>query len=282
MTVEYDAVYVADLDPELPADTDDLSEGNDHIMLVKQVLQNTFPDATTALVADFNYINQLPTRITYVTDVESDTDSTTVIAMDMTGNRLKNIHDAYEAQDVPSLAQVQELITTAVSNGIYPVGSLYTSRINTNPADVLGFGTWLAVSGGIFGYGTFTGNDGTAHEYKVGNTYGSIDVVLEADNIPEMNIDMGAEDDDGNPYVVTATDPGHTHEMITRQTHVSIDDTLLGMFPRDDPNNSTDVTETAGAHNHVLEGTLPFGNATPTAVSTLSPINVFYIWERTA
>ncbi|WP_312213539.1 hypothetical protein [Pseudescherichia sp.] len=75
MTVEYDAVYVADLDPALPADTDGLSQDNDHIMLVKQVIQNTFPSATTALVTDLNYLNQLPTRIAYITDPESDVDS---------------------------------------------------------------------------------------------------------------------------------------------------------------------------------------------------------------
>jgi hypothetical protein len=41
-----EAVYVADLNPSLPRGTELRSEGDDHMRMIKSVLQNTFPDYT--------------------------------------------------------------------------------------------------------------------------------------------------------------------------------------------------------------------------------------------
>src|SRR5262245_35656254 len=42
------ATFIADLQPSLPAPTDPKSQGDNHIRLIKQVLQNTFPGANKA------------------------------------------------------------------------------------------------------------------------------------------------------------------------------------------------------------------------------------------
>jgi hypothetical protein len=282
MTVEYDAVYVEDLDPDLPADNDDISEGNDHIMLIKQVLQNTFPSATQALEADFEYLNEIPTRIVIGNDTESDEDSSNVLAMDMQGNRLKNIHDANYDQDVPSLAQVKSLITDAFSNGIYGVGQLYVSRSSTSPADVLGFGTWVQVAGGIFGAGTFASADGeNSYDYQAGFTYGAPDIILNASQLPEQTIDFGATDADGNPYVTTAVTTMDASNITMTAGHYSASEGGSGHLWGEIGIDGYDYTAAAEfqgdlSHNHAMVGTAT------SVVNVMSPINVFYIWERTA
>jgi hypothetical protein len=49
MTVE-SATYIASLSPSLPPGPDDVSEGDDHLRLIKTVLQNTFPGTSAAFV----------------------------------------------------------------------------------------------------------------------------------------------------------------------------------------------------------------------------------------
>lgn len=286
MTVEYSAVYVDDLDPELPESGDDISEGDDHMRLIKNVLLNTFQSATKPLVADFDYLNQIPTRISLTSDVTSDTDSTSILAMDMTTNRLKNITDAYEDQDVPSLAQVKNLITSAFSNALYPVGSVFITRTGSNPADILGFGTWVVVSGGIFGSGTYTSADGTTdYNYISGNVYGSPDTYLQTANIPSLSVDMGATDGNGNPYVniTSVVDSAGINYKVGKY---SADGEGSGgeLFGETDKGQDqywpldldTGITATS-----TIAGTIPLGNTNPSPLNIQSPVNVFNIWERT-
>ena len=49
MTVE-SATYVSQLNPAYPAASDNISEGDDHIRLVKSVLQSQFPSLATTAV----------------------------------------------------------------------------------------------------------------------------------------------------------------------------------------------------------------------------------------
>lgn len=59
MTVE-NATYISQLDPSLPASGDPKSEGDNHIRLKKQVIQNQWPNFTAAAVlatvAEHNYL----------------------------------------------------------------------------------------------------------------------------------------------------------------------------------------------------------------------------------
>jgi len=53
------AAYINNLNPAYPASTDGVKEGDDHIRLVKQVIQNTFPNVTgpvTKTQAQLNYV----------------------------------------------------------------------------------------------------------------------------------------------------------------------------------------------------------------------------------
>lgn len=58
MTVE-SATYISDLNTSNPAATDNKSEGDDHLRLLKSTLQATFPNITGAVTASHTELNHL-------------------------------------------------------------------------------------------------------------------------------------------------------------------------------------------------------------------------------
>lgn len=80
------------------------------------------------------------------------------------------------------IAALKTLITTTVNDAVlqakkdlYPVGSVYVSLTNSsNPADILGFGTWEALPAGygLVAQGTATAEDGTSLTFTAGSKYG--------------------------------------------------------------------------------------------------------------
>lgn len=59
--------------------------------------------------------------------------------VDMNNNKLKNVGAATEVSEAVVLSQVQSA---------WPVGSIFISVVATNPANLLGFGTWAAFGTG--------------------------------------------------------------------------------------------------------------------------------------
>ena len=87
-------------------------------------------------------------------------------------------------------------VKTLVLQAVFPVGSIYTSySVSTDPATVLGFGTWSAIQGKVLAaYQSGDSDFGTA-----GGTGGSKDAV-----VVEHNHGI--------------TDPGHNHTVTTSNT----------------------------------------------------------------
>ena len=86
-----------------------------------------------------------------------------------------------------------QLATTAFVNAaliaLYPIGSVYTSTVSTNPATLFGFGTWVAYGAGR----VLIGNGGG---FTAGVTGGSADAVIVS-----------------HTHTATVTDPSHAHSM---------------------------------------------------------------------
>jgi len=49
---------------------------------------------------------------------------------------------------IPAVADTQSITVAALLSAVWPVGSVYTAIVNTNPGTLLGFGTWASIATG--------------------------------------------------------------------------------------------------------------------------------------
>ena len=133
----------------------------------------------------------------------------------------------------------------------YPVGSIYMNTSSgTNPATLLGFGTWAALAAGQM----LLGNGGG---YTAGDTGGSATTTLTTANMPS--------------HTHTVNDPGHTHTYTFKST-------TGGTLAGGDPNSVGNVSaDTGTAFTGITLGTAGSG----TSFTTISPYLVVYMWQRT-
>lgn len=151
-----------------------------------------------------------------------------------------------------------KLATTAfvqtVLQALYPVGTVYTNATSsTNPATLLGFGTWTAFGAGKVMIGL---DSGDATFSTVGNTGGSKDAIVVS-----------------HTHTATVTDPGHTH-------------TDTGVQQTDSSSGSNNTQTFNGSHN-TGSATTGISVAISTTGSSatnanLPPYVVVYLWKRTA
>ena len=146
-----------------------------------------------------------------------------------------------------------QIATTAfVAAAIYPVGSIYTSTVATNPATLLGFGTWVA-----FGEGrVLIGNGGG---FSAGATGGSADAVIVSHT---------------HTFSGDAL-PSHTHTYGTSSARLVQSGSATPCW-------YGDSTATSGATS---AGTPTGTNSTTGSSGTnanLQPYIVVYMWNRTA
>lgn len=163
----------------------------------------------------------------------------------------------------PGAISSLSMIAAAVLNNIYPVGSVYiNAAVATNPATLIGFGTWVAygegrVPVGKAGSGTF----GT-----LGATGGAETVTLTANQSGLRQHDHGLND------------PGHYHQQniaTTGGTGTGISGTanIVGNT------GSTQDTSTYGT-GITVNNQGPWDAAE--AHNNLQPYIVAYMWKRTA
>jgi hypothetical protein len=138
----------------------------------------------------------------------------------------------------------------------YPVGSIYINATSsTNPATLLGFGTWVAFGAGRVPVGLDAGNAAfdTAEE-----TGGSADAIVVS-----------------HTHTATVTDPGHNHNFTTAFANFSTG--LPCSSDNNGPQNTkTTTTSTTG---------ISVSNSTTGSSGTnanLQPYIVVRMWKRTA
>jgi hypothetical protein len=151
-------------------------------------------------------------------------------------------------------------ITTAITNALavaYPVGSIYTSTVATNPGTLFGFGTWVA-----FGVGrVLIGNGGG---YTAGATGGSADAVVVSHT---------------HTATSSVSDPGHSHTMSPNADGYSAGNASNsvrgaggGLYAFSTQSATTGITVGTSVASAGVSGT----NA------NLPPYVVVYMWNRTA
>ena len=170
----------------------------------------------------------------------------------------------------------------------YPVGSIYMSVVETNPAELFG-GTWEAMPGRVLvgaGVSDFNIN------YTAGTTGGSRSRTLTSSNIPKHthtveikntaathNHRNGVYDEVAPGDGPLSTNYGAKKMYPTATQHVmAADNSSFG--------TSTQLymgytSETSAVHTHdVTVGY--YGAKDPTEISVMQPYLVVYMWKRTA
>ena len=150
---------------------------------------------------------------------------------------------------VATTAFVKTAIDTAIQL-LYPVGSVYTSTVSTNPNTLFGFGTWVAFVAGR----VMIGNGGG---FSAGATGGSADAVVVS-----------------HTHTATVTDAGHSHAV----NAVGFTGSRSYALPAGA--NQPQVTSTSSATTGISVANSTTGVSGTNA--NLQPYVVVYMWTRTA
>lgn len=144
---------------------------------------------------------------------------------------------------------------------LYPVGSIYINRTSsTNPATLLGFGTWTAIEDKVIrARGSTYTSDG-----------GSDSVTLAEANLPSHTHGAGT--------LTTNSAGSHSHSFNTVGSGGSPFSTAVGGGPG---SSNGAGTNSAGSHSHSISGSTAAAGS-GTAFSVRNEDIVAYVWERTA
>ena len=155
----------------------------------------------------------------------------------------------------------------------FPVGSVFIAVVSTDPATLLGYGTWSAIGAGKMLVGLDSGDtDFDAAE----ETGGAKTKTIAQANLP--NISTGA----GTSH--NHTQDAHTHQTLRERSATTGGATTLIARTSDtsstvDTNvfmeNATATNQAEAAHTHSLGGS-------GTALNVVNPYFVVYMWKRTA
>jgi hypothetical protein len=145
---------------------------------------------------------------------------------------------------------------------MYPVGTVYTNiSVSTNPATLLGFGTWVAIAGRVV-----VGLDASNAAFDTaGETGGSADAIVVA-------------------HTHTGTTNGqsasHTHTVTTTTGTVNAEGGGgIGVDIIGASSTSTTTSSQSADHNHGFTTGSTGSSATN---ANLQPYVVAYVWKRTA
>jgi hypothetical protein len=138
---------------------------------------------------------------------------------------------------------------------IYPIGSIYTSTVSTNPNTLFGFGTWVA-----FGAGRVLLGDGGG--YSAGATGGSADAIVVSHN---------------HTATTTSTDSGHTHGISPGAWTDG-----GGKVEGNSFSFGGKVTATQTSTANITSSTSIATTGSSGTGANLQPYVVVYMWNRTA
>jgi len=179
---------------------------------------------------------------------------------------------------------------------VYPIGSVFTAVVSTNPNTLFGFGTWAAIATGRVLIGIDTGD--TDFDV-VEETGGAKTKTIAQENLP--NISTGAGTSHNHTQDAhTHTQNSHNHTQDAHLHTLEFTTTATGSATKKTGTNDTSATgenvgsttatnqattatnqnttatnQAEAAHTHSLGGS-------GTALNVVNPYYVVYFWKRTA
>jgi hypothetical protein len=246
------ATYIDGLVTTNPAASDAISTADDHLRLIKSAIKATFPNITAPVTKTAAEINTLAPL---ASPTFTGTPAAPTAAAGTNTTQLASTAFVKAAVDAAIAAAAQ---------GLYPVGSIYINATNaTNPATLLGFGTWVAFGAGRVPVG-FNASDplfDTAEE-----TGGSKDATVVS------HTHTGT----------TASNGAHSHEVQAQRVAIAYnaggsEGTLGGVQPN--TLSPVPTTQSAGAHTHTFTTDSTGSSGTN---ANLQPYITVYMWKRTA
>jgi hypothetical protein len=146
-------------------------------------------------------------------------------------------------------------LTLLIGNVAFPIGSIYSATVATNPATLLGFGTWVSFGAGR----VLIGNGGG---FTAGATGGSADAIVVSHTHTATSV---------------VTDPGHRH---TTQVNTSNGVSTTGF--QDGLTATARVVNTTIVATGVTVSTSNAATGSSGTGANLPPYIVVYMWTRTA
>lgn len=170
----------------------------------------------------------------------------------------------------------------------WPIGSVFTSVVSTNPATLLGIGTWTAIAAGR----VLVGRDGADTDFDTAEeTGGAKTVTLTEAQIPSHTHTQNSHNHTQDAH--THTQNSHTHNLVPTTATTGSAAVTQAVF-------ATDTSATVGtgvASANIASATATNQNATATnqaatatnqntggggSHSNVQPYFVVYFWKRTA
>lgn len=283
MTVETNANYISDFNKAYPRNRDLIKEGDDHIRLVKAVLQNTFPGMDGAVNPSSEKLNKLDATFTYEGSTLNIKNSITLAEgkdVNLSGAVVSNIGDPVEPTDAVNLRSIQGSL-------MWPVGSIFMTVDSRNPREIFGFGTWEKFAQGrvIIGTGTTTDANGVTKTFLNESKGGNYQFTLEDKNIPSHKHDIAEN------ALKLKTEPGHRHNFCSDDNTGSASIGVDGIEKvKDYKTGGADGggslwmyrTSESGSHTHLHEKGVTDLFGSGDSVEHINPYIPCNIWKRIA
>lgn len=280
MTVETNANYISDFNKAYPRNRDLIKEGDDHIRLIKSVMQNTFPGMDGAVTAGTEKLNKLDATFTYEEDtlnINNNIEVADGLTVDMGGAVIENVGDPVEPTDAVNLQSLQGSL-------MWPIGSIFMTVDARNPKDILGFGTWEKFAAGRMIVGTGTTTDASNETRTVVNEAkgGNYAVKLTEDHTPPHAHAAGTlAASGGGEHDHTVDLRVHSYAVVNDNTWTVPHGDIAGEDRRFQNVQGAKTTAGGGAHEHTISGsTEAFGKGE--AFDIIPPYIACNIWVRKA
>ena len=168
----------------------------------------------------------------------------------------------------------------AAMAAVYPVGSIYSNAaVATNPATLLGFGTWSAYAAGRVLVGLDSGNEAFDALEETG---GSADQT----NVAHAHTFDGTTEEEGAHTHFSHDATGNSSAILTDTNYPA-----RGYDPGSrsatqntgiDGEATIGLTSEAPTHTHVISGTVDSQGTGDGTNANLQPYITVYMWKRTA